>query len=139
MPYINELVPQADMARHNLSKLLREHAVLDVDAQWTVDRDHDAFLMQMGSNPQDPGMSEFVFFWEGQLYEELLRSERLPSEHGQRHLRWHRLNESSQTASPQEQQQHQARLMALKEALTVFRSDGFFSAKTVTYVVDFDF
>jgi hypothetical protein len=137
MPFINELVPDADMVRHDLSKILRAHAVLDVDVQWTVDRDHDAFLMQLGSNPQDPGMSEFVFFWQGQMYEELLRSERVPAGQGQRHLRWHRLTAGSEPDSAQEQQQ--ARLIALKEALTEFRSDGLFSAASVTYVIDFAF
>jgi hypothetical protein len=137
MPYINELVPDADMVRHDLSNILRAHAVLDVDAQWTVDRDHDAFLMQLGSNPQDPGMSEFLFFWEGQMHEELLRSERLPAAQGQRHLRWHRLTAAAEpTAAPEQQQ---ARLIALKEALTAFRSDGLFSAASVTYVIDFAF
>lgn len=137
MPFINELVPGADMVRYKLNKILRAHAVLDVDAQWTVDRDLEAFLMQMGSNPQDPGMSEFVFFWDGQMYEELLRSERLPAAPGQRHLRWHRLTAGAESVSEQEEQP--ARLIALKEALTVFRSDGLFSAASVTHVIDFAF
>jgi hypothetical protein len=140
MAYVNELVLDADIAKHDLKALCQRYVRLDLELEWTVDRARNSYLMEMRSNPQDPSMSEFVFYWDGQLGEELLQAEtRLSDDRSQYHMRWHRLAASFQARSPEDAQQHQARMAALKEALTAYRSSGLSSPSSVTYVVDFDF
>lgn len=139
MPYVNELVPDVDIIDHDLKALRRRYACLDFGFQWTVDRARGSYLMEMRSNPQDPTMREFVFHWDGQLGDELLQLKTLSCDDTQRHLVWRRLAQQTQATTPEDNQRHQARMAALKEALTVFRCDGLYSAAPMTYVVDFDF
>jgi hypothetical protein len=101
MPYINELVPDADIAKHHQKALCQRYVSLDLE--WTVDRARSSYLMEMRSNPQNPSMSEFVFYWDGQLGEELLQVEtQLSDDRRQYHMRWHRLLPDALTASQEQ-------------------------------------
>lgn len=73
MAFVNERVSDIDIARHGLKALCQRYSRLDLELEWTVDPARQAYLMEMRSNPQDPTMREFVFFWDGLLGEELLR------------------------------------------------------------------
>lgn len=137
--YRNELVSDADIARHNLKPLRQRYACIDFGFQWTVTPDQASYLIEMRSNPQDPSVREFVFFWGGQLGGELLQLKTLSSSGQQRHLRWSRLATPATPASSAAAQQFQDRMAALKDALKVFRSDGIYSADAVMDTVDFDF
>ena len=137
MPYTAELIPDADIAKHDLLALCQRYARMPVDLDWVVDRQNNSFLMHVRSNPQDPAMSEFVFYWNGGLSEEMLSVETTRHEDGSRHLRWRRLPVFSRFQERPEDAV--ARTSALKEALACFRSRGVRSLSNVSYVVEFDF
>ena len=139
MPYTNELVPQADIAKHQLLALCQRYARVPLELEWTVDRQRNSYLMEMRSNPQDPRMMEFVFFWDGSLSEELLQLDAQRTPDGQYHLHWTRLPVFSQLAPDASAQAHEDRMAALKEALVCFRSSGLSSAPHVNHVIDFGF
>lgn len=139
MAFVNELVSDADIARHGLKALCQRYSRLDLELEWTVDRERHAYLMEMRSHPQDPTMKEFVFFWDGHLGEELLQVDAQLHPGRQYQMRWRRLAAPFQASSPDHAQRHQARMAALKEALTAFRSSGLDSPDSVSYVIDFDF
>ena len=139
MAFVNELVSDADIARHGLKALCQRYARLDLELEWTVDRDRSAYLMEMRSNPQDPSMREFVFFWDGTLGEELMQVDTQLTDDRRYLMRWRRLAAAFQAASPGHAQRHEARMTALKEALTAFRVRGLDSPTSVTYEISFDF
>lgn len=139
MAFVNERVSDIDIARHGLKALCQRYSRLDLELEWTVDPARQAYLMEMRSNPQDPTMREFVFFWDGLLGEELLQVDAQLTADRQYRMRWRRLAAPFQASSPEHARRHQARMAALKEALTAFRSSGLDSPDSVTYVVDFDF
>ncbi len=137
MPYTNELVTQADIDQFDLQTLWKRYYFVLTGLSWTIDRESNSYLLLGRSNPQDPGMKEFVFHWNGRLSEELLRLESTRDEDGTRHLHWSRLPVfSSFQELPDERA---ARLSALKEALISYRSRGVRSEQNVNFVVEFDF
>lgn len=139
MPYTNELVPQADIAAHDLLALCKRYARVPLELEWVVDRERSTWLMEMRSNPQDPRMMEFVFFWDGRLSEELLRVDGQRTPDGAYHLHWTRLPVVSSLMPPETAQAHADRMAALKEALVCFRSSGLNSAPHVRHITDFGF
>lgn len=139
MAFVNERVSDIDIARHGLKALCQRYSRLDLELEWTVDPARGAYLMEMRSNPQYPTRKEFVFFWDGILGEELLQVDAQLTADRQYRMRWRRLAAPFQASSPKHARHHQARMAALKEALTAFRSSGLDSPDSVTYVVDFDF
>jgi hypothetical protein len=139
MPYVNELVPESDIVKHGLKALCERYARVDIGIQWTVDRMLDSFLMEMRRNPQDPHMKEFVFFWEGHLEAVVLRLETVSSDQWTRHLRWHQMLPPRQNESPELALSNQSRLSALKDALSVYRTQGLYSGHKKRCVIDFSF
>jgi hypothetical protein len=139
MPYINELVAAADIAQYGLNALSQRYAFVITGLAWTVDHEQSSYLLEIGYNPEDPSMREFLFFWNQDLSSLLLQANTELKDDRRYLMHWHWLGAPAQFKLPEEAQRHEACMAALKDALMAYKSSGLSSPGHVTYVIDFDF
>ena len=68
MAFVNEYIPEADYAKYNLRRVCGEHNEAHrghmYSRDWTIDRERDAFLIQVWSH-RDSEFSGWAFYWKG--------------------------------------------------------------------------
>lgn len=139
MRYTNERVTPADIDRFDLKALSQRYQFVFTGLSWTIDHDRQSFLLLVRRNPEDLNEVIFVFLWDGELTEEVLRVQTDRSPDRRYLMHWHLLTAPVQARPPQEADRYRQRMSAFKEALTAYKSRGLNSAADMTYVIDFDF
>jgi hypothetical protein len=69
MAFVNEYIPEADYEKYDLRRVCGEHNEpnrgLMYSRDWTIDRERDAFLIQVWSH-RDSQFSGWAFYWKGE-------------------------------------------------------------------------
>lgn len=67
MTFINEKVTEQDIEKYGLREINKQFVKGDLSYYWTIDRDRNIYLRDMGGNWQEPQQQHFSFFWKGSL------------------------------------------------------------------------
>jgi hypothetical protein len=70
MAFVNEYIPEADYEKYDLRKICGEHNLKSLRGRmysrdWTIDRERDAFLIQVWSH-HEAKFEGYAFYWKGQ-------------------------------------------------------------------------
>ncbi|WP_422193895.1 hypothetical protein [Aquabacterium sp.] len=139
MPYSNELVTPADIEHYDLNSLWKRYYFVFTGLSWTIDRESESYLLLVRRNPEDMSTMAFAFLWDGELKEELLHMDGNRAADGRYLIRWRLLTKPLNAAPSGPATHHQARLAALKAALTAYKSRGLNSSSELSYAIEFEF
>ncbi len=145
MAFVNEFISSADVEKYDLEAIDERFVVGGTHSrQWTIDREHDVYMRNVargaGSDPDLRNQTEWTLYWHGDLL--ILRLDLLdgggkPGEPGWSHWRLVWLDGSD--GLPLHLKGQKDRIIdTLKEALTVYRGAGVYSAKYTDYRVVLD-
>lgn len=70
MTFVNEYIPEADYEKYDLRRICGEHNLKSLHGHmysrdWTIDRERDAFLIQVWSH-HESDFSGWAFYWKGE-------------------------------------------------------------------------
>ncbi|MFN3717189.1 MAG: hypothetical protein ACK4R8_10755, partial [Thiobacillus sp.] len=70
MAFVNEYIPKEDYDKYDLRRVCGEHNLKSLrghmySRDWTIDRDRDAFLIQVWSH-RDAEFNGWAFYWKGE-------------------------------------------------------------------------
>lgn len=71
MAFINETVSEADIDKYKLRDINQQYhfALRDMECKWTIDRERDIYVRQMGSGREDLcDHHTFTFYWKTHLF-----------------------------------------------------------------------
>ena len=139
MSYRNELVTPADVEHYDLNSLWKRYYFVFTGLSWTIDRERESYLLLVRRNPEDMNIMAFVFLWDGERQEELLHMDSNRAADGCYLIRWRLLTKTLNAMPVEPAMRRQSRLVALKAALTAYKSRGLNSSSELSHVVDVDF
>jgi hypothetical protein len=71
MAFVNENIPEADLQRINFGSVIHplHSCPIDTPSQWTIDRERDIALIDLGGGSGENSMypSFFLIYWQGQF------------------------------------------------------------------------
>lgn len=130
MTFINEKVSEQDIEKYGLREINKQFVRGDISYYWTIDRDRNIYLRDMGGNWQEPEQQRFSFFWKGHLLRIELDRSGGGSFGGKGSTTW-KLREGSVRQNiwlPDDlEAQRDCITEDLKEALITFKDNGYFS------------
>lgn len=130
MTFINEKVTEQDIEKYGLREINKQFVKGDVSYYWTIDRDRNIYLRDMGGNWQEPEQQHFSFLWKGHLLRIELDRSGGGSFGGKGNTTW-KLREGSARQNiwlPDELEvQRECITEDLKDALIIFKDNGYLS------------
>lgn len=137
MVFVNEKISHEDRSKYGLDEIDKKFVVGRTKARdWTIDRDRNIYLRRVANGRDELFyQSTWSFYWKGKLltvYLDTIDSSGGRGEPGWSHLRVRKLELPSSLVAKRGEI-----LEDLKEALTVYKDAGVYSANT-TYSVALD-
>jgi hypothetical protein len=144
MPFANEIASDADIAKYKLRDInLRYHPMLrDMTCSWTVDRERDIFVRDMGTGREEfCNHHTFALHWKGTLVFWELATLDFSKDEGHYRTVWGLIKKNAAGIPylPPEREANRAEIVSdFKEALKVLEAASFLAIPK-SYSVDFQF
>lgn len=142
MTFINEKVIEQDIEKYGFREINKQFVRGDVSYYWTIDRDRNIYLRDMGGNWQEPTEMRMSFYWKGHLLRQdlrLIESTSTRDGEGSQTLGLSTISERKTIWLPPELEGNRQQITDdFKEALLAYKGSGVFSTLT-SYTAKFLF
>jgi hypothetical protein len=131
MTFVNEKISEVDRQKYGITEINKKECTSDYKPEWTRDHERDIYLRWMNSERDQPGRTNFTFYWKGTLFPVTLKRAGDGVRGGMGWNTWSiwAFSNRNYLQIPSQLECHREEIVLnLKEALTAFKDFGTHSA-----------